>query len=431
MSKSKNDIAWQKLFDKHNISDKVKLEGSFEIQSAEINKFRESRLMTKFDHKSQLPKLFSENKLSILPISRGSYVISDIETFGEFKTTNTIEVERFNFPSHLESIDIDNISSESTALNCAFASGIINDFVEEEDILIPTVNGRMSSQTFDFNIKRNNSKNTLPINVMNSQIEIDGGYEGLNTLSLIEAKNNISSDFLIRQLFYPYKLWKNRVNKIVKSVYLEYSNGIFHFREFIFTDPNLYNSIYLVKEKKYSIIDKVINSEILRNIQQTSIICIEPNTPSFPQADSFERVINICELIKEKEYLTRDFITNNYDFDKRQTNYYTDAARYLGLIEKNVDNKDIKYSLTKKAEDIFNSNIADRHLKFIKVILSYRVFNKTLEKYFADCKPPSKGEVISIMKESKLREIEAEHTFSRRASTVISWVNWILDQIEE
>ena len=32
-------------------------------------------------------------------------------------------------------------------------------------------------------------------NVNNSQIEIDGGFEGVETLSLIEAKNSLSDDF--------------------------------------------------------------------------------------------------------------------------------------------------------------------------------------------------------------------------------------------
>ena len=35
-----------------------------------------------------------------------------------------------------------------------------------------------------------------------------------------------------------------------------------------------------------------------------------------------------CELLNESE-LTKDEITSNYDFDPRQTNYYTDAGRYL------------------------------------------------------------------------------------------------------
>src|SRR5699024_11404678 len=57
---------------------------------------------------------------------------------------------------------------------------------------------------------------------------------------------------------------------------------------------------------------------------------------SFPQANSFERVINICELLNAQE-LSREQVTEEYAFDIRQTNYYTDAARYLGLLEKHYE----------------------------------------------------------------------------------------------
>ena len=84
MSDSKNNKAWFQLFQKYKILEKTLKEGYFEITATQINEFREARLMTKFDHKSQLPRLFSENKLSILPTSRGGYVIGTFETFCDF-----------------------------------------------------------------------------------------------------------------------------------------------------------------------------------------------------------------------------------------------------------------------------------------------------------------------------------------------------------
>ena len=83
---------------------------------------------------------------------------------------------------------------------------MIEDFVQDIK-LKPTISGRMSSSSFHFKINtfKNNS---LAVNVENSQIEIDEGYEGMHSLNLVEAKNFISDDFLIRQLFYPYRLWK-------------------------------------------------------------------------------------------------------------------------------------------------------------------------------------------------------------------------------
>ena len=85
--------------------------------------------------------------------------------------------------------------------------------------------------------------------LINSQIEIDGGYEGDSSLNLIEAKNYISDDFLIRQLYYPYRLWSNKIGKRVRPIFLTYSNGIFHLREYEFVTPELYNSIRLIQHK--------------------------------------------------------------------------------------------------------------------------------------------------------------------------------------
>lgn len=148
MSKYKNDIAWEKLFDIHRILDKIGSSGRTSISATEINKFREARLMTKFDHRSQLPKLFIENDLSILPTSRGTYEIGIFETFCNFNK-DEVAVTYIDFPPFLESIDYNDITSEATAINCAFVSRILHDFTEEEN-LFPTVSGRMSSSLFDF-----------------------------------------------------------------------------------------------------------------------------------------------------------------------------------------------------------------------------------------------------------------------------------------
>ena len=156
MTSSLNDKAWIKIFDEYSIVHEVQKNGQFVISSTQINKFgREARLMTKFDYKFQLPLLFAENNFSILPISRGTYVIGEFETFHVFDNCET-DVTKIAFPSYLESLDYKNITSEATALNCAYITGIIEDFVQDED-LRPTVNGRMSSAAFSFDINSQNS----------------------------------------------------------------------------------------------------------------------------------------------------------------------------------------------------------------------------------------------------------------------------------
>ena len=428
MSKSKNDIAWEKIFEKYNIIDDVLNIGHSIISSTNINEFREARLMTKFDHKSQLPKLFADNSLSILPTSRGGYVIGTFETFSDFNVDD-VAVTPIEFPTFLESLDYRDITSEATAINCAFVSKILHDFTEE-DSLLPTVSGRMSSSSFGFNINSNNG--LFNVNVGNSQIEIDGGYEGDSSLNLIEAKNYISDDFLVRQLYYPYKLWTGKVQKQVRPIFLTYTNGIFHLREYAFTNINHYNSLVLVKHKKYVVQDGAINIEIIQEILDKTKIIKEPEIP-FPQADSFERVINLCELLKQKDFITKEEITQSYDFDARQTDYYSNAGKYLGLLDTGKDSLSgqIGCYLTPKGKQVFNINLVDRQKEFMKIIVSHSAFKQTLKLYFENGEMPTKENIVEIMRKSKLHKVGSDSTYFRRASTITGWINWIMNQIDE
>ena len=178
-------------------------------------------------------------------------------------------------------------------------------------------------------------------------------------------------------------------------------------REYEFTNPELYNSIRLLQHKKYALQERDINVENIQNIFDNVQVTKEPELP-FPQADSFERVINLCELLKQKGFISKEDITHNYDFDHRQTDYYSNAAKYLGLIEGRCENQQIGCTLTQDGIRIFNLLIVERQLEFVRLILSRAAFKTTLKLYF------DKG----------------EQTYRRRASTVISWINWILELIE-
>jgi len=283
MSKTKNDLAWEKLFDKYNIISKINDEGFFKITSKQINEFREARLATKFDHKINLPELFRENHLSILPITRGSYIISSFEAYKEFNEINT-EITKISFPKYIESIDYENITSEAIAINCAFVSGILSDFLQE-DRLFPTVSGRMSSNEFSFYINNSNINKDVKVMVSNSQVEIDGGYEGKSSLALIEAKNSISDDFLIRQLYYPFRLWNDKITKTIKPIFMVYSNGIFTLYEYEFQEPNNYNSLVLIKQKNYTLKQDDIKLDDIKSILNRVSVIQEPKI-QFPQANS-------------------------------------------------------------------------------------------------------------------------------------------------
>ena len=89
-------------------------------------------------------------------------------------------------------------------MHCAFNIGIIDDLVGEKTAY--TVSVKMSTESFDFNIINSLANEPYSIKVENSQCEIDAGFESENYFVLIEPKKYLIEDFLIRQLYYPYRL---------------------------------------------------------------------------------------------------------------------------------------------------------------------------------------------------------------------------------
>lgn len=421
-----NDLAWKKLFDKYRILENVNIKGEYIISANQIKEFREPRLMTKFDHKINLPQIFSENNLSILPITRGDYIISSFSAYKKIEEPSA-DLQRISIPPHLQSLMPNFIVSETIALNCANACGILNDFLEEES-LIPTVSGRMGSGLFDFNILT--EKGLRSVSVNNSQIEIDAAYEGINYLSLFEAKRkDMSDDFLIRQLYYPYRAWNNRITKNIKTVFFVFSNGIFNLYQYQFENPTNYNSLCLVKQKNYMISTEISLIDIEKLIKLTPVEK-EPKI-AFPQANSMLRIINLIEMLGDTP-MTKNAITSEYAFDERQTNYYTDAGRYLDLINKSRDqNGNILFQLSSCGKNIMNLNYRERQLAIVAQILKHQPFNEVLKLHLKNGIMPSIPMIVEIMKNSELYNVKSDNTYERRASTVTRWINWILSVIEE
>lgn len=427
--------AWELLFEKYNILERVDDHGFFEIDAKQIKEIKEPRLMAKFDHSVNLPEIFSKNHLAILPITRGRYVIGNFQAYQNLKQINADSpIKRRTLPDYIESLDLSAITSEAIALNCAYASGIIADFLNENE-LNPTVAGRLGSGAFDFFIKLNKCRKFYPfldkrICVNKSQIEIDAGYEGLHSLALVEAKLDISEDFLIRQIYYPYRVWKKRIQKPVRSIFFIYSNGIYNLYEYEFTNLKNYNSLIQIRQSRYAIEDTKIRMADIEKILQETVVLDDKSWIPFPQADKFERVINLCELLVTKELSCRE-ITEHYAFDKRQTDYYANSARYLGLIDKKEKENNTYYLLTKDGRRILGLGYQDRQLEFCKLILQHGIFNSVLKEYIKNKNVPvQKSKIIEIMRESNLYLSYSDVTISRRSSTVRKWIEWILDLVK-
>lgn len=430
----KIDKNWNEIFNFYDIVEQVNKNGLFYITSKEINDFIykkgsrvDARNMTKFDFVKSLPDIFRNNDLSILPVSRGKYVIGKFKAYTEIEN---IEKEfrkdrkEISFPNWIESLDYEVITSESAVVNVAYISGMIKE-IFGVDHLVETVSGRMSSKGFDFFISDIESDQSHKINVENSQIEIDAGFETEDSLILVEVKNNETETFITRQLYYPYRLWLSKINKKIIPVFLQYSDGVYNFSIYTFSNPNDYSSIELVDRYNFLVAeDEIKMNEIIQLIETTEFVK-EPLGIPFPQADSLQRVLDTMMTIysSDEGMLTIEELTIINDFHYRQADYYINAGRYLGLMEKEKGSA----FLSSQGIELMNKSTKDRKLGLVKAIMSHKPFNDIALKRLEVKEHISGPEAYKLLKDkSHYMDGFSKSTRFRRASTVAAWIKEIL-----
>ncbi|MGX7014726.1 type II restriction enzyme [Vagococcus silagei] len=434
---TKNDEAWGVLFEKLRIVNEVKNKGVFQISSKQINQIgqREARLMTKFDHKNNLPSLFRENNLSILPNSRGTYLIGNFKTHGKVEYDKVLKPIKKRFPNEILTIDPKSITSEAIALNVAYASGMIDEVIEtlSETYSFLTLTNRLGSKELRFSIDSNISKqDSHNIIVKNSQIEIDSTYENLYNIGIFEAKLGTPDDFLIRQLFYPYLFVYNlNTNKKIMPIFFTYAENVFSFHIYNFEEPNNYSSIKRVKQMDFVLEDDIdIDLEDIQKINRTvqKKTLSDDNIVPFPQADNFLRVLNLLKFI-ENEPKTKEEVALNYGFDERQSDYYFNSLRYLGYAEKIKRGSPI--TITEKGKYILqNKEKKVGKLEIVSDILSDPIFNYSMQVTLKEGEVISNNEAKQAIKKYIKKDYINESTMNRRASSIRGWINWILNLIE-
>lgn len=411
---------WEDIFSDYDIINAINNNGCFIISANQIRPYKEPRLMTKFDFSSQVPLIFKNNNLGILPITNGEYIIGKFNMFENISSTKYDEIEpiKVSLPKFIETIDPDNIYSESNALNVALLSGMLKDILQED--VVETIQGKMRATGFNFLI--DGVDGTKLIEIEKPAMEIDGGYEGQTKISLVEAKNYLPKDFIIRQLYFPYRHWIERTRKPIVPIFFAYDNGIYTFFVYEFTNKDKYNSLKLQEIKRYILCSKdseELKRDIFKNIEL--IDDVSQDEIPFPQADTFNRVIALVEMI-DSEIDTAYEISEEFNMEPRQGNYYIAAAKYLGLITNSE--KVGKYKLTTLGFLLNNSDMKSRNERLIKEILKHKVFYYTYKYYLDNEKLPSKEYIIELMQQHT--DLTNPVTLNRRASTVRGWIEWII-----
>ena len=282
----------------------------------------------------------------------------------------------------------------------------------------------MRTRCFDFEVDTY-QKIKRKISVNNAQCEIDGGFENEASVVIMEAKNVVHEDFHVRQLYYPYRLWRSRVKKPIRLVFSVYSNMIYRLFEYRFATPEDYSSIELVQAKNYSLQDTKISRQNLLEVRRNTAVKTDDNMEGtkipFIQANSMDRVISLLENMYENPMTTQQ-IAELMDFDLRQSDYYFNAGRYLGLFEKNADDGQKVVSLTALGNRIFRLNYKKRQLKLVELILEHRIFADFFDVMMETGEVPDKKEIADEM---RALHVCNEGQVARRASSVAGWLKWI------
>lgn len=415
----KNSKAWFELLNENpEILEEVKTNGKAAITADKIRKYREPRLMAKFDSSDKRPKPFQDYDINIIPSSTKEYILGPFKLFQTFPDIDDLPIKSVTLPS-FDTLSFKNITSEATAINALTASGILESFLGTTP-LSPTFNGRTRSGNFTFDVDCFHSS-PQSLDVQGAQIEVDGGFENAECVVILEAKNFLSPDFNVRQLYFPFRKYSALTDKPIRLVFCQYSNGIFNLFEYSFSNPGSYSSITAVQQARYTIEPIDITMDEIRSIYENCESHSAPAVP-FPQANSLDRLISYLELLGNNGgHLSQAEFKEEAGVVSRQVDYYLNAGRYLGLVS--LRSKD-GVGLTPSGKGFYHAPPRERFIKLVTLIFGREIFRKVFSAYFLHGALPSKDEVALELQRANLQI--SGSTTPRRAETVLAWAQWIL-----
>lgn len=425
---SKKDKAWEAIFDELNISERL---GRGEVVSLTADQIKEitrgthgvgqqePRLITKYDTREQRPKVLRDHNCTILATSNGTYSL--VSGDGYHDAEEIVEIQGYT-SGRLSSLEtLPHIcTSESQVIDTACASGLLADFLDD-DTFSMTIRGRLRSGEFNFNF------GASELGVDGVQVEVDAGYEG-KRIYLLEAKMGTRDNFITRQLYYPYRMWDARgVRKEIVPIFLSYSDGTFNIYEYAFAEHLQYNSLVLVKSGAYVLQDRAPEApadDLLVYDSREQLLHVapslnEPDAP-FPQADDVRKVIDAVFAVASG-CTSKPDMADYYDFNARQSDYYGNAARYLGFLD--IERRG-HFSLSEEGINFVNSSKDERRLMMLRAIMNSPTFNHAVRETVRCGFIPEDNKLALIIRQHRA-EIN-DTTAKRRAHTLHNWLDWVM-----
>lgn len=231
-----------------------------------------------------------------------------------------------------------------------------------------------------------------------------------------------AGNFIVRQLYYPYRMWQRELAgaRQVVPILLQYSNRTFAFHMYEFASEEAYSSVCLCRSSAYTLDIPDAPVSLAECLARTSALPEpEKGRVPFPQADDLDKVTDVVDAA-ELGLANATEIAEFFGFDPRQSDYYRNAAAYLGLLERRAEGG---FSLTETGRRFVGSTRRKRLGILLQRMSSSPVLRKALEALVAGSSLGCEA-VVALMADAR-PEIKSEATLLRRARTVMAWMEWV------
>lgn len=411
------EAAWEKLVaERVDTRRDLAVVTKADIESVTGN---ELRLMAKMDSSADVPAALRRHGYFLLPIKNGEYLLvrgNGFHALENLPEPPTVYRPQLDFDLMTLSVG----DSEMQHLDYCYNIGLFEKFAGVAG-LRQTIRGRKRMPSIEFSVG-----NSAPIRVQAGvQVEVDSGCEGRADIVLIEGKSGQPADFIVRQLFFPYRKWRHEIpqKRIRPWFFCSHEvagRRLYRFWEYAFTDDAQYQSLTLRRGEAFFIEprrDRLTVEELLRTHAARRA---DAGLWDVPQADSFWRVAEMPLLIAQG-INTAAKVAAHYKFDPRQSSYYRQAAEYLGLVS--LDKKTNIYQLTDLGREYASRSADERRELLAGLLAHFSPMRATLE---LSARSGERG-----IGRSEITALIARHsaigksTPARRAATLLAWLHWL------
>ena len=380
------------------------------VSTADITKFGgwETRKMVSIGTEAKNPDIFKRHGVFATPVSIRQVAIvkgKGFETLKEFKSPPQVHKTDFSFPEYLTKWKS---KSEAPFLTYAFNCGLVSKFTGR-----PALRTDFSGKARVFFTFRVDGLD--PLKVEGAQIEVDSSFSDDEKFYLCESKYEASPSFNIRQLYYPYRHFSDKVKpRKVGNLFFSYEPKTeeYQFWEYTFKDPDDYEQIELVRSGRYRI-------EFTKDPLPLRKYVVLPVQQEAIQANNVYFLMDVPFLVADGIDDTAKIATH-FGVDRRQGQYYGRGTTTLGFVERRGD----KFALTNEGERYITLSPDERTRGFISRLVENPPVSEALHRIIA-------GETLGL---PELMQITAKHdpnihksTVKRRAQCLRSYFKLIAD----